>query len=353
MASVLVIGAEHQALSRALRGEPGLVLVGGCPTASALSQIARTAPDLVLLAVTQPRDLAVAGEVMAEAPRPVLVVGASVLDPGMVRQAKDLGVVEVCRGLPSPTHPEYEHRRAHLARMVRVFAKVPVVTQQRRRTTGSEVPAAPGATTPPPLPPPLPARAPRLPRNRLLPRLVVIGASTGGPPALEQVLRALPSSFDVPLALVQHMTVGFGREFARWLSEVAQRPVVVVDERMVFEPGRLYLAPEERHLVVASPTELAPSDSGERRFQKPSVDVLFESAARVLGPATLAVLMTGMGSDGVEGMVRLKECGATTVAQSPASCVVDSMPRGAIDRHVVDVEAGLQEIAALLAECGG
>jgi two-component system chemotaxis response regulator CheB len=178
----------------------------------------------------------------------------------------------------------------------------------------------------------------------------VIGASTGGPPVLEAILKELPNPFPTPIAVVQHMTAGFNREFARWLSEVTGRRAVMVEEPVFMEPGVVYLATDDRHLVLTSRFELAPSDSNERRFQRPSVDVLFESAARHFGSQVAAVLLTGMGSDGIEGMAALKACGAFTLAQKPESCVVDSMPRGAIDREIVDVVADPAGIAAALTE---
>jgi two-component system chemotaxis response regulator CheB len=177
---------------------------------------------------------------------------------------------------------------------------------------------------------------------------VAIGASTGGPPVLSEILRALPRNFDTPIVVVQHMTAGFTRDFARWLAETAQRRTLLVDSPLSLEAGAIYLAADDSHLVVVSRTKLAPERSAARGFQRPSVDVLFESAAAVFGAATIGVLLTGMGRDGVEGMMTLKRKGALTIVQTPSTCAVDAMPRAAIERDAVDMVASPGEIASLI-----
>ncbi|MBI5549422.1 MAG: hypothetical protein HY901_36510 [Deltaproteobacteria bacterium] len=342
MPSIAILGdpPARAALKEALRAEPGIRMVGELEASSAaVERLRRLGAELVVLALAHGGDdgLGIAAQIMREAPRPIVAVGPGrLLQPRLVSRAKGLGVLEICPQLPSPASGEYEAQRAHLARLIRVFAHVPVVTRAGAcaRWTPPTVPAAP----------------PLHPRRDHV-ELVVIGASTGGPPVLETILRALPRNFAIPIAVVQHMTAGFNRDFALWLEQVGGRKTVVVEDAILLEPGVLHLAAEDKHLVALSRTQMGSSRSAQRSFLRPSVDVLFESAAQAFGAHVLGVLLTGMGSDGVEGMAALRRCGAMTVAQTPQSCAVDSMPRGAIERAGVDVQADPVDIAALMGCC--
>lgn len=354
MPSILLIDSDpvaRAALKAALRGEAGITIVGETEaTPSAVELVARLAPGMVVLGLSLRRELELATRLMREAPRPLLLLTAERKpEPGFVARALGVGALDVRPKLPAPASEEYEKQRAMLARMIRVLASVPVVT--RLGTPRAEAPIL----TPPQLKAPsAPATPSRTPGAvaRARPRadlLLVIGASTGGPPVLETILKGLPNPFPLPVAIVQHMTAGFNREFVRWLADNTGRRAVMVEEPVYLEPGVVYLAADDQHLIFTSRFEVAPSSSGERRFQRPSIDVLFESAAKNFGGQVAAVLLTGMGSDGVEGMATLKGLGAFTLAQVPESCAVDSMPRGAIERGVVDLIADPEGIAAALA----
>ncbi|HEY3445671.1 MAG TPA: chemotaxis protein CheB [Myxococcales bacterium] len=343
MTTLLLIGASRAALREALAKEPGILVVGECEASpGCVGRVARLAPDMVVLALAHRHDesLSLASRIMSESPRPILVVCSEpTVAPALAELARSLGVLEVLPRLPPPGTAAFEDARALLARLVRVLSTVPVVTQTRER---------PG---PPPAPVPLsaPVRLPGHPRQR--PDLVVMGASTGGPPVLETILRGYRSRpGSPPVAIVQHMTASFVAEFAHWLSDVSGWRIVVVDQVVALEPGVAYVATDDQHLVVVSRGSIGPSTSAERRHQRPSVDVLFESAARVFGAGLVGVLLTGMGSDGVEGMATLKSRGAFTISQTLETCAVDSMPRGAIERRVVDLTADPGGIAAILTQ---
>ncbi len=169
-------------------------------------------------------------------------------------------------------------------------------------------------------------------------RLVVLGASTGGPPALRKVLESLGGALPVPVAIVQHMANPFLEAFAQRLNDYVSSRVCTVSHEEELLPGYVYLAPPEVHFHIRSDGKslfAALSKEPAALIHCPSVDVLFESAAKAVGPAAIAALLTGMGRDGAQGMLKLAEAGAYTIAQSAETCVVYGMPRVAVELQAV------------------
>lgn len=177
--------------------------------------------------------------------------------------------------------------------------------------------------------------------------MVVIGASTGGTEALREILEAMPA--DAPgIAVVQHMPEVFTAQFARRLDQLCRIQVKEAEPGDLLLPGRALIAPGNRHLLLRRAgagygVELL--DGPPVSFHRPSVDVLFRSAAQVAGPDAVGVLLTGMGQDGAEGLLELRRSGARTVAQDEATSVVFGMPREAISRGAADEVLPLPEIA--------
>jgi two-component system chemotaxis response regulator CheB len=180
-------------------------------------------------------------------------------------------------------------------------------------------------------------------------KVVAIGASTGGTEALRSVLEAMPP--DAPgLVIVQHMPEGFTAAFAERLNQTCQIEVkeAVNHDRVI--QGRALIAPGNRHTVlVRSGAHYAVEviDGPLVSRHRPSVDVLFRSVARAAGPNAVGVIMTGMGSDGAEGLLEMKRAGAATIGQDEATCVVFGMPKEAIDRGAVDEVIPLPRIPAV------
>jgi|WetSurSiteA1Bulk_404760.scaffolds.fasta_scaffold01434_8 two-component system, chemotaxis family, protein-glutamate methylesterase/glutaminase len=168
---------------------------------------------------------------------------------------------------------------------------------------------------------------------------VLIGASTGGPPVIQEILENIKVSLRVPIAVVQHMPEGFTRAFAERLNSHLEIPVLEARHGELFLPGAVYIAPAGSHLTLKKKngyvfTSVSPyPDSLPHR---PSVDVLFKSAVPVYAEQTLAILCTGMGRDGADGMVQLAKAGAYTIAQDEYSCVVYGMPKAAVELGAVN-----------------
>jgi two-component system chemotaxis response regulator CheB len=184
--------------------------------------------------------------------------------------------------------------------------------------------------------------------------IVVIGISTGGPQALRQVIPRFPSDFPVPIAVVLHMPIGYTEMYAQRLNEISALDVMETKNGEVIRPGAMFLAPAGRHLTfvrhddgsVRAQLDVRPSDTPHR----PSVDVMFRSAAEVYGSRVLGVVMTGMGNDGVVGSAHVKAKGGRIITEDESSCVVYGMPRSVVEACISDRVAPLNEIATTITE---
>jgi two-component system chemotaxis response regulator CheB len=184
--------------------------------------------------------------------------------------------------------------------------------------------------------------------------IVVIGASTGGPQALKQVIGRLPKNLPVPVAIVLHMPLGYTATYARKLDEASAITVRECEGNEAVEPGCVYVAPAGRHLtlvhgadgVVRTHLDVRPLDS----LHRPSVDVLFQSAAEVYRERVLGVVLTGMGSDGREGAAWIKAAGGTVLAQTEDDCVVYGMPRSVVEAGLADGSVPLEDMAQAIIE---
>lgn len=178
-------------------------------------------------------------------------------------------------------------------------------------------------------------------------KAVVIGASTGGPRALLEVISKLPKDLAVPVFIVQHMPEGFTNSFAQRLNQNAPVPVKEAEQGEKIIPGTVYLAPGNYHMSLAN-DGIVLTQSQKVNGVRPAVDILFHSAAYKYNKQLLAIIMTGMGKDGTLGMEVVKAKGGCTVAQNEASCVVYGMPGNAVKAGVVDVISDLDEMTKIL-----
>jgi two-component system, chemotaxis family, protein-glutamate methylesterase/glutaminase len=184
--------------------------------------------------------------------------------------------------------------------------------------------------------------------------IVVLGISTGGPQALRALVPRLPRDLSVPLAIVLHMPVGYTELYAKKLDELSALQVVEASDGMPVEAGTVYIAPAGRHLSFQRGTsgsaythlDLRPLDLPHR----PSVDVLFQSAADLYGGRVLGVVMTGMGADGREGAAWIKAKGGRILTESEESCVVYGMPRSVVEAGLSDRSVALDEMADAIVE---
>jgi len=287
-------------------------------------------PDIVIMDVFLRREngVDVTASIMSKAPRPVFILtGADATDPALVYRAMEAGALEVSAKLPSPRHPCYKARREQLVRRVKALADVPVVHRFCRQVKRAAQPRS------------------QYTSNSRCAELVVVAASTGGPPVVHQLLNQLESPFPLPIAIVQHIAEGFTESFLAWLRQVTSHSIAKVAHTMPLEPGTVYFPASDRHLKLASRVTVTSSGEPPRNYQRPSADVLIESAVAHVGAAAIGVILTGMGSDGAQGLAALRRAGGFTIAQAPETCAVGSMPEQAIAAGAIDLVASPETIA--------
>ncbi len=293
-------------------------------------------PDLVLLDVMMPvmDGLTAVIEIMARCPTPILILSSNV-DPTDSRSAFNairhgaLDVMEKPAGVGGAT---FGAIAAALIEKIRSLAKIRVIHHFRRPRTPLEtlrVPAGNGRD------------------------LLAIGASTGGPKAVMSLVKALPAGFAAPVLIVQHIAKGFAAGFAEWLDRESAIQVRLARDGAALQPGVALVAPNEVQMEMQG-QKVRLLDAPPVNCCRPSVDTLFRSLARDgLAPRLVAVLLTGMGQDGAEGMGALKLAGSFNIAQDQASCAVFGMPRAAIQLNAVHEILPLTEIPAAIARLFG
>lgn len=182
---------------------------------------------------------------------------------------------------------------------------------------------------------------------------VLIGASTGGPVAVQKVLSGIKKNFPLPVLVTQHIDSSFDGHYAEWLAETTGLPVSLAENGELLEGGHVYVAPAGKHLRISPQTDsvsvyAALTDEEPVHFLKPAVDPLFESGAQILKDRCLAVLLTGMGNDGAAGCKKIVDAGGYTICQDEKTCVVYGMPGAAVSLGGASVVLALQDIAPLL-----
>lgn len=181
------------------------------------------------------------------------------------------------------------------------------------------------------------------------PEVIVIGASTGGPIAIRTILSELPGDFHKPIVVVQHLERGFEDSFSTWLSKSTDLKIVVVDGPTELKAGEVYIAPTDKHIIFQD--TYIQTDMGEKVLnQRPSVDVLFQSAAARYGSRVLGILLTGMGRDGADGCKSIIESGGKTIVQDRESSVIYGMPKVAIESNSASIVTPLSGISSFLLE---
>ena len=183
----------------------------------------------------------------------------------------------------------------------------------------------------------------------MTPDIVVVGTSYGGLQALSVLLAGLPADFDAAVVIVQHRSRDSDETLSRLLQDRARLPVVEVDDKDAIEPRRVFIAPPDYHLLVEG-ASFALSTEAPVAFSRPSIDVLFESAADALGDRVIGVLLTGANADGAAGLVRIKKCGGYAIVQDPETAVGRTMPEAGIATAHVDAVLPLEGIAPHLVE---
>lgn len=179
-------------------------------------------------------------------------------------------------------------------------------------------------------------------------KVIAIGASAGGPDALQRLLAELPKDFEIPILVVQHITPGFLHSMTEWLGHATGKQVQIATNRERIFPKKVYLAPDGFHMGIGHDRRIMLSDEGLENGVKPAVSYLFRSVDRVFGKNAVGVLLSGMGKDGAKELNHMKESGAITIAQDRESSAVHGMPGAAIKLDAAMHVFKPEEIAMLL-----
>jgi two-component system chemotaxis response regulator CheB len=327
-----------------LRSDPALEVVGEAADGrQGIELCERLRPDVITMDMMLPvmSGLAATEYIMARCPTPILVVSASTNRGELFKiyEALAAGAVDVLEK-PIGTEPEGAWESRLLPTVKRV-ARIRVITHPRARLQTARRSSITAATTSP------------LRSGRCY-SLVAIGASTGGPGAIVEILRGLPADFQLPIVVVLHINEPFGAGFADWLDGQTARRVTHPREGqpILLERGGVVVAPGGRHLVVRE-GRLHLTDDPERHCCRPSVDVLFQSVAREYGASAIACLFTGMGKDGARCLLDISRAGGVTIAQDESTSVVYGMPREAALIGAAQHILRIGEIAPALAALSG
>ena len=326
----------RKVVTQMLSRSPFLEVVGTARDGEeALDQVAALHPDVVTCDLIMPNmdGVAFVAAQMARKPLPIVIVSVASESGELVLNALDAGAVDF---IQKPTALASDRL---LDMSQELVAKVKAAATARLRVGLSVVPPRTGAS-------------PLKPRGTA--DIIVLGISTGGPQALRSLIPQLPADLPVPMAVVLHMPVGYTDLYARKLDELSSLTVTEATEGLEVRPGCVLIAPAGRHLslrrtdrgAVITHLDVRPLDAPHR----PSVDVLFQSAAEAYSGRVLGVVMTGMGEDGREGSAWIKAKGGTIFTEAEESCVVYGMPRAIVEAGLSDRIVGLEHMAEAIVE---
>jgi two-component system, chemotaxis family, protein-glutamate methylesterase/glutaminase len=302
----------------------------------ALELAAELAPDVITCDLNMPEmdGVAFVREQMARKPTAIVIISVANPATDQVLAALEAGAVDFLQKPTALANDRILEVAEDLVAKVKAAAHAPL----------SRLAPATSDATVAPVP-----MAPRQGDGRV--DVIVIGVSTGGPQALKALIPQLSADLPVPIAIVMHMPVGYTELYAKKLNELSQLTVKEAERDDVLLPGVAYLAPAGRHMSfrrhgsdVCVHLDMRPLDMAHR----PSVDVLFQSAAETFGARVLGVVMTGMGSDGREGSAWIKARGGQIVTESEPSCVVYGMPRSVVEAGLSDTTASLEAMPGVI-----
>jgi two-component system chemotaxis response regulator CheB len=320
--------------------DPTIEVVGEAANGhDALRLVAELRPDIITMDVRMPLmdGVETTEHLMAYHPTPILVLTASLsrYDIDITFRMLGAGALDVMEK-PSLANPaDVDLARRELIRRVKTLARVKVVTHLRGRRRLA-APTTPEASDSKPLPALMPAPGPKKPVTRPLVAegtaypIIVIGASTGGPRVVRQILAGLPAGFRAAMLVVQHIAEGFAAGMVEWLTSGIALPIALAEPGDHLEAGRILVAPERSNLMLDEYGRVHLSTE-PILLQLPSIDVTMQAVAEYYGTRTVGVLLTGMGRDGAIGMKSIRRVGGFTIAQDQASSTIFGMPRAAIE----------------------
>ncbi|MGH7372462.1 MAG: chemotaxis-specific protein-glutamate methyltransferase CheB, partial [Candidatus Methylomirabilales bacterium] len=321
-----------------LSQDPALKIVGTAKNGlEGVEQAERLKPHLILMDVHMPQmnGFEATREIMSRCPTPIVMVSASMSkdEAALSFEALKAGALMLVDKPAGPDHPEYPETSRRLVEAVKLMAEVKVIRHysKRQRRSAEPTPVCIG--------------------DQKI-HIIAIGASAGGPPVLADILERLPREFALPILVVQHIAAGFVAGLVDWLRHQTRLTVKLAERGERVTPGTVYIAPDTLQMGLTKRGTIHLTTEAADDGFRPSVSYLFRSVAESFGPSAVGVLLTGMGRDGAEGLLRLREAGAITIAQNQETSAVFGMPAEAIRlgaaEHVLSPEQIVGAIRSLV-----
>ncbi len=350
---VLIVDDSHVSqkfFNKLLSDDGNFELVGLASNGrQAIEAVVQYKPDVVSMDINMPvmDGVEATRHIMQTNPVPIVIVSSlyNASEQEMAVRVLEAGAVSIMPKPHGPGHPRHLFSSRQYLNMLRAMAEVKVVTR-RNHLKHDKSHTNPSQTDQ---------------NNLILPQsavnksydVVVIGASAGGPEAIKTIISSITPDFSLPILIVQHIDSAFAEAYASWLQSHTQLSVTLAGKNQPLLAGHVYLSPGDKHLIISSEGKATINDSPPVRGHRPSVAKLFHSAAEVYHKNVIAIILSGMGIDGVEELIHLKNIGALTLAQNEASCLVYGMPGEAVKRGAatgvmppLDIARELNRIAA-------
>lgn len=325
-------------IKRMLASSPDIEVAGTASNGKeALELIPQLKPDVICTDLHMPvmDGFKLTKQVMRMYPMPILVVSVSVREGSAnVFKLLEAGAVEVMLKPKGGLESESEKTKMELVSKIRILSGVRVFRRVGEKGRSSEQVDS----------------ALRVPHSAF--RVVVIGASTGGPQALHEILRALPHDFPLPVVCIQHISEGFLKGLVEWLAEQCRIKVMIAGHGEAPLPGAVYFPREGTHLKIDQNGRFVCSTEPPVYGHRPSITATMRSLVQYYGSAVIGALLTGMGSDGAEGMLAIQQAGGITIAQDEESCIVFGMPKQAIELGAAKYVMPLEDIGRTIMERG-
>lgn len=331
MHQVSVLAFGDNALERArtiaaLNCEKEIKVIGeGKNSTSSLEMVQRLKPDIIIMDIDFPgmNALEAIEQIMAFSPVPILVITKGE-DAKLAFAALSQGALEVIPGFSLEKKNIVE-----LVSKIKLLSKVKVITHVRGKRYKKETAAVQKQAS----------------KQKQFNKVIAIASSTGGPKALSVLLSTLPKDLSCPVVIAQHITNGFVPGLVEWLSSISKLNVKEGKDREVIAAGTVYISPADRHMKINSRKKIVFIEKKQRDIYCPSCDILLSSVADVFQADSIGIILTGMGSDGVSGMEKIKEAGGVTIAQDEASSVIFGMPKVAIGKKCIHKILPLKKIS--------
>ncbi|WP_068467398.1 chemotaxis-specific protein-glutamate methyltransferase CheB [Candidatus Protochlamydia phocaeensis] len=320
-------------LRHIIESDPSIKVIGYATDGEKALQMLQTiTPDVITMDIAMPNldGFETTRRIMQSRPIPVVIV-SGIYSPDNVQasfHAIEAGALAI---LPRPVglgDPHYEEVAKSLIDTIKTASGVKLITRYSKAAPLKQIGSVAEKV------------------NAAI-EAVAIGASLGGPSAIEMILSELPGTFPVPIFIVQHISNGFALGFANWLQKSTQLKVQLAQNKEMALPGHVYIASDGFHMQLSRKNEIA-LIKGKNRELCPAVSRLFSSIATVYGPNALGVVLTGMGNDGAEGLLMMKQKGAYTLIQDPDSCIMYSMPRAAFEIGASKNKVPLERMASTI-----